>query len=64
MVKCSLCGREYDDKEAESGCVGCPMSQGCGRIKCPHCGFENVKESKIIEAIKKLREKKDERKTD
>lgn len=41
-VRCPLCGVQYDAQEAESGCRGCPMKQGCEMVRCPNCGFETI----------------------
>jgi Fe2+ transport system protein FeoA len=39
-MKCSFCGHEFREEEARRGCVGCPVSGGCGKLRCPNCGFE------------------------
>jgi len=47
-VKCSLCGREFNEKEAERGCKSCPIMKGCKLVKCPNCGFETPLEPKWL----------------
>ena len=39
-MKCSLCGHEFEEKQAQTACANCPMMKGCHLIKCPNCGFE------------------------
>lgn len=52
-MKCSLCGLEFDEKDAQRACSGCVMGKTCNLVKCPNCGYESPVESKLI---KKLRE--------
>ena len=40
MIKCPLCGCEFEENEGGATCKGCPMSGGCNMIKCPNCGIE------------------------
>ncbi|WP_422447892.1 hypothetical protein [Thermoanaerobacterium sp. DL9XJH110] len=53
MIKCGFCGYEFDENSREAaGCRGCPMSGRCGKIKCPRCGFENVRQSGLFKWMK------------
>jgi hypothetical protein len=36
-----MCGHEFDERQAGAACRACPMSRGCGLIRCPNCGFES-----------------------
>ncbi len=36
------------DSETKKGCGGCPMSGGCHKICCPHCGYENPAPPKFL----------------
>jgi len=37
-TSCPLCSANFD---MVSNCHdGCPMSNGCSLVRCPHCGFE------------------------
>jgi rubredoxin len=55
-MKCSLCGYEFNEKEAEGTCKNCPIMKGCRLIKCPNCGFEiPAQEPKWLKYFKKER---------
>jgi rubredoxin len=43
-MRCSLCGYEYNEKEAQRACANCPIMKGCKLVKCPKCGFETPPE--------------------
>ena len=53
MIKCEFCGNEFSEDESIKGCKGCPMSKSCNKYKCPNCGYEMLKEPKLIKIIKK-----------
>ncbi|CEO89267.1 MAG TPA: ferrous iron transport protein A [Syntrophaceticus sp.] len=46
-MKCSFCGYEFNETTAH-GCGPCPLSTTCGKVKCPHCGFEMPRENLIF----------------
>jgi len=54
MIKCSFCGTEFDENDSVKACAGCPMSKACNKLKCPNCGYEALKEPKLIRLIKGL----------
>jgi rubredoxin len=58
-VKCALCGLAFAEAEAKRSCRGCPMSGGCGMLRCPNCGYEAPVESGLAKLIKGWRRKKD-----
>lgn len=60
-MKCTLCGYEFDEKNAGEACKNCPIMKGCRLIKCPNCGFETPPEPKWLKYFKKGR-KSDENK--
>jgi len=39
-MKCTLCGFEFEEKDAGAACGGCPLSRNCELVRCPNCGFE------------------------
>lgn len=41
MIPCSFCGRSFTPREGDAACASCTISQGCGKAKCPYCGYEN-----------------------
>ncbi|MEK7375740.1 MAG: hypothetical protein AABZ57_01035 [Candidatus Margulisiibacteriota bacterium] len=49
---CPLCGKEVKDDQL--ACAGCPMNSGCNLLKCPNCGFEFPKESRIVKYFTEL----------
>jgi len=51
-MKCPLCGKEFD--ATKTACANCPMHAGCDLIRCPNCGYEFPKESRIINFFAKL----------
>jgi len=60
MVNCPLCGKETENERM--ACAGCPMSSGCGLLKCPNCGYEFPKESKIVKYFSGLFKGKEKKK--
>lgn len=58
MMKCQLCGYEFD-KENLACHVGCPLAQGCAIICCPKCGYQVVDEdrSAMVSALRRLKER-------
>lgn len=53
MIKCSFCGHEFTEEQSVAGCVSCPMHKSCNKHKCPNCGYEILKEPKLIQVLKK-----------
>lgn len=53
MTNCPLCNRKFDEN-TEDCHTGCYMSNGCPLIKCPHCGYEFVTESKTVNFLKRV----------
>ena len=42
MIECAMCRRLYDADQSGGACASCTlMAEGCGKVKCPHCGYEN-----------------------
>lgn len=56
IMRCKLCGHLFDETEKSEICKGCP-SCNCRMVRCPNCGYENLKEqrneSKLMEFFKK-----------
>lgn len=53
LKKCSLCGFEFNEDEAQTACKNCPMMKGCKLIRCPQCGYEMPPEPRWLKAILK-----------
>lgn len=43
-MKCSFCGYEFNEGGLRP-CEACPFKAGCGKVKCPNCGYEMPRES-------------------
>jgi DNA-directed RNA polymerase subunit RPC12/RpoP len=61
MIDCPMCGYRFGEAEAERSCVGCPMSPGCHLLKCPRCGYEVLREPRLVRTIKTWRRRHDTR---
>ncbi len=57
-MRCSLCGLEFDEKQAQRACRGCIIAKSCNLVKCPNCGYESPLESKLVKKIKEWRDKR------
>lgn len=52
LHQCPLCTLEFQDGWACH--TSCPVSAGCGMIKCPRCNYEFVSESRVLNFFKGL----------
>lgn len=43
-MKCTLCGFEFEEDQAQPACISCCLMKGCKLIRCPNCGFETPRE--------------------
>lgn len=42
MIECIVCHRRYDADQSAGACSSCTLlTRGCGKVKCPYCGYEN-----------------------
>lgn len=55
---CSFCGRMFDEELARKHCASCAVLVGCGKVKCPYCGYESPREPKSLKWLNKIRMKK------
>ena len=57
MLKCSLCGLNFDEKICPSFCDGCTIkiTSTCNMVRCPNCGFEMPKQSQMERLFKKIK---------
>ena len=58
MIDCPMCGYSFEEAEAEDSCRGCPLATGCHLLKCPRCGYEVLREPRLVQAIKTWRRKR------
>lgn len=56
MMKCSFCGREFDEAASAKSCSGCSLFGGCQLLKCPHCGYESPRETRLVRALKQWKQ--------
>ena len=49
---CGLCGEVFT--HGGQVCSACPISNGCDLVKCPTCGFQFPRGSRLIAAISRL----------
>jgi rubredoxin len=54
-MKCSLCGFNFDENEAETACKECFLAKNCKLIKCPNCGYEMPPEPAWLNKILRRR---------
>ena len=49
---CSLCGAHFT--HGTLVCISCPLNAGCEVVKCPSCGFQSPRRSRIVEVVRRL----------
>jgi predicted amidophosphoribosyltransferase len=55
MMRCPLCGHRFDAAHAGRACQGCPAAGACHMVRCPNCGYEVPRESRLVSAFRALR---------
>ena len=53
-MQCPSCHKEFDPAVSQSACEMCAGKGSCGRIRCPHCGNETVREPSVLQKIRAL----------
>jgi len=46
-LNCPFCDHDYDEEEAAAACRPCVLAANCGRVRCPRCGYEDVRPSRL-----------------
>jgi len=46
-MKCALCGYDFAEQEGQTECPACPLSGTCNMLRCPNCGYDNPRASKL-----------------
>ncbi len=46
-MNCPFCGLDYSEEEAVAACGSCVLAANCGRIRCPRCGYEDLRPSRL-----------------
>ena len=49
---CSLCGARFT--HGTLVCVSCPLNAGCEVVKCPSCGYQFPRRSRIVDFARRL----------
>jgi hypothetical protein len=49
---CTLCGARFT--HGTLVCVSCPLNAGCEVVKCPSCGFQSPRRSRIVDAVRRV----------
>lgn len=52
-MKCAFCGYEFEEREAERACEGCPLAKSCKLLRCPRCSYEFPAEPNIIKSLRR-----------
>ncbi|HZN55127.1 MAG TPA: hypothetical protein VFB67_07365 [Candidatus Polarisedimenticolaceae bacterium] len=52
VFACALCGSRFT--HGALVCTGCPLNAGCEVIKCPSCGYQSPRRSRIVDAARRL----------
>jgi hypothetical protein len=50
--QCALCGAHFT--HGTLVCTSCPLNAGCEVVKCPSCGFQFPRRSRIVEFARRL----------
>ena len=50
--QCSLCGARFT--HGTLVCGSCPLNAGCEVIKCPSCGFQAPRRSRIVDLARRV----------
>ena len=49
---CGLCGLRFT--HGGKVCTSCVLSGGCDLVKCPRCGFQFPRESRVVALVRRL----------
>ena len=49
---CSLCGARFT--HGTLVCVSCPLNAGCEVVKCPSCGYQSPRRSRIVDLVRRV----------
>jgi len=54
-MRCDFCGKEFDETDGQKTCTSCRLFGGCMMVKCPYCGYETPKETRLLKWIRQWR---------
>lgn len=52
VFRCGLCGARFT--HGAMACASCPLHVGCDVVKCPECGYQFPRSSRLVEWAGKL----------
>jgi hypothetical protein len=52
VFTCGLCGNRFT--HGGLVCGTCPMQTGCALVRCPHCGFQFPRSSRIVDFLRRV----------
>ena len=52
LFECQLCGCRFT--HGGQVCGSCPMATGCELVRCPNCGYQFPRSSRIADAFRRL----------
>ena len=52
VFDCPLCGARFS--HGALACASCPLHLGCDVVKCPNCGYQFPRTSKIVTWARRL----------
>lgn len=52
VFTCPLCSARFS--HGALACESCPLHMGCDVVKCPQCGYQFPRTSRIVEWAKRL----------
>ncbi len=52
VFSCPLCGNRFS--HGGLVCASCPMNLGCEIIRCPNCGYQFPRSSRIVDWARRL----------
>jgi predicted amidophosphoribosyltransferase len=47
---CALCGARFT--HGTLVCVSCPLNAGCEVVKCPACGYQSPRRSRVVDFVR------------
>jgi hypothetical protein len=48
--RCALCGGRFE--HGERSCGACPLLSGCDLVRCPHCGYQFPRSSRLVDWLR------------
>ncbi len=52
VFRCALCGARFT--HGTLVCSTCPLNVGCEVVKCPECGYQFPRSSKIVNWLRRI----------